>query len=114
MKINNRSLFNIKNKLKKIDYVFVTTIAGVMTILIIMFFWLFNTSFGDDYLEQAKDIVRKDYPSLLCTSPSKNFRVYGEKSYNLRHYEKLGFLIWPKGEEQKETNSFNLSRCEIK
>ncbi len=62
----------------------------------------------------AKELVKKDYPAVLCLSNNGSFRVYESKTYTVHKHKDNGWNIYWTKDGSNESSAFHLTKCEIK
>ena len=87
----------------------------VIVLSVIGFLWLVvNGCKTKSAAEFAKQIVKDDYPALICTADSGNFRVYEDGEYEIGKFEDLGYNVWWSDKARTPSTSFHVQRCEYK
>ena len=108
-------LLSIKKHKEAIQAISITLIA-----IILLIFGIFTVanrimhSDSDDYQQYAFELIRKDYPTLICLSPNGQFRLYETKTYSVSRNEKSGWNVWDTDKGNISSASFHISRCQIK
>lgn len=64
--------------------------------------------------ELAKDLVRNDYPTVMCLSANGQFRIYDAGSYSVHKHKDNGWNIYWTKKGSNDASSFHLGRCEVK
>lgn len=111
------SNFSITDKIKEHSNIIVPIFSGILVILglygiVYSIISIVNKS-GVNTDEFAKTIMVNNYPELICTADSGNFRIYKENGYQLESNEEHGYVVWFKNETQSDGNTFSLTRCEL-
>ena len=92
-------------------------LAAFLTILVIsgliFIFKMVRDSFKE-YDNFAKELVKSDYPTLLCLSPNGQFRTYEEKTYTVHRDKNNGWNVYWTEQGPSDSSSFHIVRCEIK
>ena len=91
---------------------------GIFSILLIILIFnvahRINHSDADDYEQEAFNLIRKGYPTLICLSPNGQFRLYESKTYSISRNKKNGWNVWDTDKGNIPSASFHISRCQIK
>jgi len=120
IKDNKNKYALIKNRLKKIyisDFFILVKIwsAIIVPILIISVIFIKLDFFKKtNFRENALNLVRNDYPTLICLSPQGAIRIYHTKTYEIFNDPVNGWQIYDKKQGHIPSSTFHLSRCELK
>jgi len=91
------------------SWVIVLVPTLIVFLIIKMFFF---KSF--DFREKALNLVRNNYPSLICLSPQGGIRIYPSKTYEVFNDPDNGWQVYNRKQGHIESSTFHISRCELK
>ena len=90
-------------------------LVGMISLVWIIIYLISTLQFTNSRWKKfSLDLIRNEYPSLICVSPQGGIRIYENKTYTVFNDPDNGWQVYNTKQGHTIASTFHISKCELK